>query len=106
MIEVIAFLLGSIISVAIGTVLFYAGATFSCVEGVSVKKAGMVSVMATIVVLALSWFPIVGIIIIFLVVMILVRLVFLTTWTTAFVIAVIYVIVSWIINNFLFFLLI
>jgi hypothetical protein len=40
-------------------------------------------------------------IIIFLSVMILIRLVFLTTWSKAFVIAIIYVVVNWIVNQFL-----
>jgi hypothetical protein len=101
MIEFMAFLLGFIIYVFIGMVIFYAGAAFSGVEDVSIKKTGIVSVLATIVLLALSWFPIVGMIIIFLSVMILIRLVFLTTWSKAFVIAIIYVVVNWIVNQFL-----
>lgn len=101
MIELISFILGFIIYVIIGTIILYAGATFTGVDEVSVKKAAIVSVLTTIVFLAFSWLPLFGLIIIFLAVMILVRLVFLTTWTKGFIIAIIYVIINVLINQFL-----
>ena len=102
MIELAALLLGFIIYLLIGTMILYAGASFSGVEDASLKKAFIVGILATIVLIAFSWLPLGGMIIVFLAVMVLVRLVFLTTWAKGFVIAIIYVVINWIIGQFLF----
>jgi hypothetical protein len=102
MIELAAILLGFSIYLITGTIILYAGASFTGVEDVSLKKAFIVGILATIVLVAFSWMPIGGMIIIFLAVMILVRFVFFTTWAKGFVIAIIYVVIHWIINQFLF----
>ncbi|MBU6997177.1 MAG: hypothetical protein HXS41_03630 [Theionarchaea archaeon] len=93
-------LVGWIITLLVGTILIHLSVAFAGVENASLKKAFVVALIGSFVTLLLGWVPLAGLVVVFIVVMVLVRLVYLTTWSKAFVASVVFLIASWIVNYF------
>lgn len=92
----IEILLSILISLAVGALIIHISAKFAGIENTTFTKAFVTAVVGAISNTIFGWVPIFGIVATVIVVMVLIRLVYLTTWAKAFIAAIVYIVVIWI----------
>ena len=92
--------LSFVVVLVIGTIVVHVSARFADIENATLMKAFVVALLGAFLSLIFGSIPIFSILIIGIAIMVLFRLVYLTTWPKAFVAAIVYVIVSWVVRFF------
>ena len=92
----IEILLSLLIVLAVGALIIHISTKFAGIENATFMKAFVTALVGAISNVIFGWVPIFGIVATAIVIMVLIRLVYMTTWAKAFVAAIVYIIVIWI----------